>query len=99
IRRLIAEHDLDAAAIKGSGVGGRITREDVEAHLANGKKADKPAAAAVEAAPQPALSSRSEKRVPMTRLRKRVAERLLEAKNSTAMLTTFNEINMQPIMD
>ncbi|NIC24817.1 2-oxoglutarate dehydrogenase complex dihydrolipoyllysine-residue succinyltransferase [Serratia plymuthica] len=99
IRRLIAEHDLDAAAIKGSGVGGRITREDVEAHLANGKKADKPAAAAVEAALQPALSNRSEKRVPMTRLRKRVAERLLEAKNSTAMLTTFNEINMQPIMD
>ncbi|HEI8865940.1 2-oxoglutarate dehydrogenase complex dihydrolipoyllysine-residue succinyltransferase [Serratia sp. AKBS12] len=99
IRRLIAEHDLDAAAIKGSGVGGRITREDVEAHLANGgKKADKPAAA-TEAAPQPALSARSEKRVPMSRLRKRVAERLLEAKNSTAMLTTFNEINMQPIMD
>ncbi|MFZ1872814.1 MAG: 2-oxoglutarate dehydrogenase complex dihydrolipoyllysine-residue succinyltransferase [Chania sp.] len=100
IRRLIAEHELDAAAIKGSGVGGRITREDVEAHFAGSKKADKPAAvSAPEAAPQPALSSRSEKRVPMTRLRKRVAERLLEAKNSTAMLTTFNEINMQPIMD
>lgn len=100
IRRLIAEHDLDAAAIKGSGVGGRITREDVEAYLASNKKADKPAAvSAPEAAPQPALSGRSEKRVPMTRLRKRVAERLLEAKNSTAMLTTFNEINMQPIMD
>ncbi|CAI2406017.1 Dihydrolipoyllysine-residue succinyltransferase component of 2-oxoglutarate dehydrogenase complex [Serratia ficaria] len=99
IRRLIAEHELDASAIKGSGVGGRITREDVEAHLAKGGKvADKPAAAA-EAAPQPALAGRSEKRVPMTRLRKRVAERLLEAKNSTAMLTTFNEINMQPIMD
>ncbi|KFK95125.1 MULTISPECIES: 2-oxoglutarate dehydrogenase complex dihydrolipoyllysine-residue succinyltransferase [unclassified Serratia (in: enterobacteria)] len=96
IRRLIAEHDLDAAAIKGSGVGGRLTREDVEAHLASSKKADKPAAVS---APQPALSGRSEKRVPMTRLRKRVAERLLEAKNSTAMLTTFNEINMQPIMD
>jgi 2-oxoglutarate dehydrogenase E2 component (dihydrolipoamide succinyltransferase) len=100
IRRLIAEHELDVAAIKGSGVGGRITREDVEAHLVGSKKADKPAAvSAPEAAPQPALSSRSEKRVPMTRLRKRVAERLLEAKNSTAMLTTFNEINMQPIMD
>lgn len=96
IRRLIAEHDLDAAAIKGSGVGGRITREDVEAYLASNKQADKPAAVS---APQPALSGRSEKRVPMTRLRKRVAERLLEAKNSTAMLTTFNEINMQPIMD
>ncbi|BEM61539.1 dihydrolipoyllysine-residue succinyltransferase component of 2-oxoglutarate dehydrogenase complex [Serratia marcescens] len=98
IRRLIAEHDLDAGAIKGTGVGGRITREDVEAHLAKGGAAGKPAAAA-EAAPQPALAGRSEKRVPMTRLRKRVAERLLEAKNSTAMLTTFNEINMQPIMD
>lgn len=98
IRRLIAEHDLDAGAIKGTGVGGRITREDVEAHLAKGGTAAKPAAAA-EAAPQPALAGRSEKRVPMTRLRKRVAERLLEAKNSTAMLTTFNEINMQPIMD
>ncbi|AIR68756.1 2-oxoglutarate dehydrogenase complex dihydrolipoyllysine-residue succinyltransferase [Dickeya fangzhongdai] len=101
IRRLIAEHDLDAAAIKGSGVGGRITREDVEKHLAAqkpaGKKADAPAAAPAPSAPS--LGNRSEKRVPMTRLRKRVAERLLEAKNSTAMLTTFNEINMKPIMD
>lgn len=97
IRRLIAEHDLDAAAIKGSGVGGRITREDVEKHLANNKAASKPEAKAETAAP--ALAGRSEKRVPMTRLRKRVAERLLEAKNSTAMLTTFNEVNMQPIMD
>ncbi|CNI30298.1 2-oxoglutarate dehydrogenase complex dihydrolipoyllysine-residue succinyltransferase [Yersinia mollaretii] len=95
IRRLIAEHDLDATAIKGSGVGGRITREDVDSHLANRKAAP----AAVEAAAPAALAGRSEKRVPMTRLRKRVAERLLEAKNSTAMLTTFNEINMKPIMD
>ncbi|THD55782.1 2-oxoglutarate dehydrogenase complex dihydrolipoyllysine-residue succinyltransferase [Enterobacteriaceae bacterium ML5] len=104
IRRLIAEHSLDANAIKGSGVGGRLTREDVEQHLAKAKEA-KPAAAPASApaagndAPAPALGSRSEKRVPMTRLRKRVAERLLEAKNSTAMLTTFNEINMKPIMD
>ena len=102
IRRLIAEHSLDANAIKGSGVGGRLTREDVEQHLAKAKDA-KPAAAPASApaseTPVPALGSRSEKRVPMTRLRKRVAERLLEAKNSTAMLTTFNEINMKPIMD
>ncbi|PWC13727.1 dihydrolipoamide succinyltransferase [Brenneria roseae subsp. americana] len=100
IRRLIAEHDLDAAAIKGSGVGGRITREDVDKHLAeqkkNTRKEEKPAA---PSSPEPALGGRSEKRVPMTRLRKRVAERLLEAKNSTAMLTTFNEVNMKPIMD
>ncbi|MBK4724823.1 MULTISPECIES: 2-oxoglutarate dehydrogenase complex dihydrolipoyllysine-residue succinyltransferase [Erwiniaceae] len=100
IRRLIAEHSLDPAAIKGSGVGGRITREDVEKHLANApaKAAEAKAAPAATAAPAASLGNRSEKRVPMTRLRKRVAERLLEAKNSTAMLTTFNEVNMQPIM-
>lgn len=101
IRRLLAEHNLDPAAIKGTGVGGRLTREDVEKHLA---KAPAPAeakapAAAPAAAPAQQLGHRSEKRVPMTRLRKRVAERLLEAKNSTAMLTTFNEVNMKPIMD
>ncbi|MGH5819229.1 2-oxoglutarate dehydrogenase complex dihydrolipoyllysine-residue succinyltransferase [Klebsiella pneumoniae] len=101
IRRLLAEHNLDPAAIKGTGVGGRLTREDVEKHLAKAPapaEAKAPAAAPV-AAPAPQLGHRSEKRVPMTRLRKRVAERLLEAKNSTAMLTTFNEVNMKPIMD
>ena len=97
IRRLLGEHNLEASAIKGTGVGGRITREDVEKHLAKAPaKTDAPAAAAAPVAP---LAGRSEKRVPMTRLRKRVAERLLEAKNSTAMLTTFNEVNMKPIMD
>ena len=100
IRRLLAEHSLDAAAIKGTGVGGRLTREDVEKHLASAPaKAEAPAAAPAAAAPAAQLGNRSEKRVPMTRLRKRVAERLLEAKNSTAMLTTFNEVNMKPIMD
>ncbi len=98
IRRLIAEHDLDASAIKGTGVGGRLTREDVEKHLKQQPAAAKAEQKPEAAAPQP-LAGRSEKRVPMTRLRKRVAERLLEAKNSTAMLTTFNEVNMQPIMD
>ncbi len=100
IRRLIAEHNLDAAAIKGTGVGGRLTREDVEKHLAKKPEAAaKAPAAAAPSAPTAALPGRSEKRVPMTRLRKRIAERLLEAKNSTAMLTTFNEVNMQPIMN
>lgn len=93
VRRLLAENDLDPSKIKGSGVGGRLTREDVEAYLASASKA--PAAAAAE--PDPVLAARSEKRVPMTRLRKRIAERLLEAKNSTAMLTTFNELDMTPI--
>ena len=100
IRRLLGEHNLEASAINGTGVGGRITREDVEKHLAKAPaaKAEAKAPAAAPAA-QPALGARGEKRVPMTRLRKRVAERLLEAKNSTAMLTTFNEVNMKPIMD
>ncbi|HDS8278180.1 TPA: 2-oxoglutarate dehydrogenase complex dihydrolipoyllysine-residue succinyltransferase [Klebsiella variicola] len=101
IRRLLAEYNLDAAAIKGTGVGGRLTREDVEKHLAKAPAAAeaKAPAATAAATPAPQLGHRSEKRVPMTRLRKRVAERLLEAKNSTAMLTTFNEVNMKPIMD
>ena len=95
VRRLLAEHSLDASQVKGTGVGGRITREDIEAHLANGSSAKSADSAPVEA---PA-ALRSQKRVPMTRLRKTVANRLLEAKNSTAMLTTFNEVNMKPIMD
>ncbi|MCE9853902.1 2-oxoglutarate dehydrogenase complex dihydrolipoyllysine-residue succinyltransferase [Shewanella chilikensis] len=95
VRRLIAEHNLDAAKIKGTGVGGRITKEDVEAFVKSGSA--KPAAAAT--APVTLAGDRSEKRVPMTRLRKTIATRLLEAKNSTAMLTTFNEVNMKPIMD
>ncbi|ELP5234117.1 2-oxoglutarate dehydrogenase complex dihydrolipoyllysine-residue succinyltransferase [Citrobacter freundii] len=100
IRRLLGEHNLEASAINGTGVGGRITREDVEKHLAKAPavKAEAKAPAAAPA-PQAQLGARGEKRVPMTRLRKRVAERLLEAKNSTAMLTTFNEVNMKPIMD
>ncbi|NOI76715.1 2-oxoglutarate dehydrogenase complex dihydrolipoyllysine-residue succinyltransferase [Vibrio coralliilyticus] len=95
VRRLLAEHNLEASQVKGTGVGGRITREDIEAHLANAKAAPKADAPIAEA---PA-AARSQKRVPMTRLRKTVANRLLEAKNNTAMLTTFNEVNMKPIMD
>ncbi|CDT86710.1 MULTISPECIES: 2-oxoglutarate dehydrogenase complex dihydrolipoyllysine-residue succinyltransferase [Vibrio] len=96
VRRLLAEHNLQPADVKGTGVGGRITREDIDAHLAAAKAA--PAAVSAPAVEAPA-AARSQKRVPMTRLRKTVANRLLEAKNSTAMLTTFNEVNMKPIMD
>ncbi|MDK1286672.1 2-oxoglutarate dehydrogenase complex dihydrolipoyllysine-residue succinyltransferase [Pseudoalteromonas umbrosa] len=100
VRRLIAEKGLDASQIKGSGKGGRITKEDVDAFLK--APAAKPAAApakAAAAAPAAPVGDRTQKRVPMTRLRKTIANRLLEAKNSTAMLTTFNEVNMKPIMD
>lgn len=98
VRRLIAEHNVDASKLKGTGVGGRITKEDVEAFVKTAKAAPAPAAASAPAVVAP-LADRSQKRVPMTRLRKTIANRLLEAKNSTAMLTTFNEVNMQPIKD
>jgi 2-oxoglutarate dehydrogenase E2 component (dihydrolipoamide succinyltransferase) len=99
VRRLLAEHNLEASQIKGSGVGGRITREDVEAYLASSPTDSKAQPTGQEEPIAVAPAGRSQKRVPMTRLRKRVAERLLEAKNNTAMLTTFNEVNMQPIMN
>ncbi|WP_022957106.1 2-oxoglutarate dehydrogenase complex dihydrolipoyllysine-residue succinyltransferase [Perlucidibaca piscinae] len=86
---------LDTVA--GTGAGGRVTKADVQAVVAS-----KPAAPAAAAAPAPlslAVGERVEKRVPMTRLRAKVAERLLEAKQSTAMLTTFNEVNMKPVME
>ncbi|MEJ6080535.1 2-oxoglutarate dehydrogenase complex dihydrolipoyllysine-residue succinyltransferase [Vibrio sp. 1-Bac 57] len=95
VRRLMLEEGIDARDIKGSGKGGVITREDVDNfRTSKNKKETEPKVDIVAA-----VAARSDKRVPMTRLRKRVAERLLEAKNSTAMLTTFNEVNMKPIMD
>ncbi|WP_371185950.1 2-oxoglutarate dehydrogenase complex dihydrolipoyllysine-residue succinyltransferase [Thalassotalea maritima] len=98
VRRLLTENGLSASQVKGTGKGGRISKEDVEAHLAAAKA---PAAAPKAPATAPVVASgeRSQKRVPMTRLRKTIANRLLEAKNSTAMLTTFNEVDMKPIME
>ena len=89
VRKALTETGINAADVSGSGRGGRITKEDVTNHQA------KPAAAPLSVA----VGERVEKRVPMTRLRKRVAERLLAATQETAMLTTFNEVNMKPIME
>lgn len=97
VRRLLAEKGLDAASIKGTGKGGRVTKDDVEKSLKSVPAAK--AASTTTEAPAVPMGERTEKRVPMTRLRKTIANRLLQAKNSTAMLTTFNEINMKPIMD
>ena len=101
-RKMLDEKGIDAAAVTGTGKGGVITKEDVAAYKP--KPAAAPAAKPAQApAAAPAVDvpagERVEKRVPMTRLRKRIAERLLEATHTTAMLTTFNEVNMKPIMD
>src|SRR5690606_8162804 len=99
------ENNLDVGQIQASGKGGRITKEDVLAHLGGGAAAkSSPAPAAASEAPKlPALQRQSgerpEKRVPMTRLRASIARRLVEAQQNAAMLTTFNEVNMKPLMD
>lgn len=103
-RKLAEENGIDPNSVAGTGKGGRVTKEDVVAAVEAKKNAPaaapvaKPAAPAV-AAPIFAAGERIEKRVPMTRLRAKVAERLVEAQSSMAMLTTFNEVNMKPIMD
>jgi 2-oxoglutarate dehydrogenase E2 component (dihydrolipoamide succinyltransferase) len=97
-RKMLDEKGIDAAAVTGTGKGGVITKEDVANHKPAAAPAAKPAAAPAPAVDVPA-GERVEKRVPMTRLRKRIAERLLEATHTTAMLTTFNEVNMKPVMD
>lgn len=96
--KILAEKGVDAGSVKGSGVDGRITKEDaLKAEKTQPKaQAEKPKAAA---APAPAPGSRNERREKMTSLRKTVAKRLVSVKNETAMLTTFNEVNMKPIMD
>lgn len=98
LRKLVAEHELDPAQIAGSGRGGRITKDDVLAQL------EKPVQSASVMIPvqvaAPAMNGeRLEQRVPMTRLRARVAERLVQAQQTAAILTTFNEVNMQPVME
>jgi len=99
-KKLIEENNLDAASIAGSGKGGRITKEDILKKL-EASSAPKSAASTATAPANIAISEegRLEERVPMSRLRSKVAERLLHASQSTAMLTTFNEVNMKPVMD
>lgn len=104
VRRLVAEHNIDPAAVKATGKGGRITKEDVLAHIESAKaSASAPKAAPAAAKPAVAepefVGERPEKRVPMTRLRARIAERLVEAQQTAAILSTFNEVNMKPIME
>ena len=109
-RKLVAEHGLDPKQIPGSGRDGRITKGDILAHLETGKAS--PAASlsepaqdafehsgAPESLPTAAPSSRVERRAPMSKIRARIAQRLLEAQQTAAILTTFNEANLQSVMD
>ncbi len=96
VRRMLLEHPVDPAKISGSGREGRITRKDVQDYL-NEQDGDVSSVAASVAVSDPI--NRAERRVPMTRLRARIAERMMEAQRSTATLTTFNEVNLQKIFD
>lgn len=112
VRRLLQQHELDAALIQGTGRAGRITKQDVLQYIklqpsidvkqvAASSAAGDHSAVTTSAAAQEQLSFglREEKRVPMTRLRARIAERLLQSQKNAAMLSTFNEVNMQAVMD
>ncbi|MDV6346445.1 2-oxoglutarate dehydrogenase complex dihydrolipoyllysine-residue succinyltransferase [Nitrosomonas sp. Is35] len=101
-RKLAEENNLKAtetSAIKGTGLGGRITKEDVQAYMAS--KSGVAAKVGIEstATGKPATGTRTERRVAMSRLRQRIAERLVESQSTAAILTTFNEVNMQAIID
>ena len=98
VRRLVKEMNVDASKIKGTGKNGRILKSDVMAFLDKQSPTDD-ADLRAAAAPSGASGARQEKRVPMTRLRSRIAERLLEAQANAAILTTFNEVNLKAAMD
>ena len=106
--KLAAEKNVDTAAISGTGRGGRVTKADVldvlKGGAAQAPAGEPPAAPAPQRAPAPAvdigaLGDRPEQRVAMSRLRARIAERLVQSQSTAAILTTFNEVNMQPVID
>ena len=104
--KLMADNNLSAGSVAGTGKDGRVTKGDVLGAVQSGARpAAIPTGAPTTALPQvaapaaPKLGDRPEQRVPMTRLRARVAERLLQSQSTNAILTTFNEVNMQPVMD
>jgi 2-oxoglutarate dehydrogenase E2 component (dihydrolipoamide succinyltransferase) len=109
-RKIAADRGVDAAQVEGTGRGGRVTKADVLAHAARAasqpaaQPAAAPRAAPLAQPPAPAsierlLAGRPEQRVPMSRLRARIAERLVQSQQTAAILTTFNEVNMAPVLE
>ena len=103
-QKLMHEHGLEAGQVRATGKGGRILKEDVQRTLAERPAATPVSTVPAAKAPAPVAvpmdsEERPQRRVPMTRLRLRIAERLVEAQHSAALLTTFNEVNMQPVME
>ena len=94
-RKLAHEHDVDAASLQGSGKHGLVTKEDVLSAVQQPVPVAQPVAAPVNVP----VGDRAEQRVPMTRIRQRIAERLLQSQQNAAILTTFNEVNMQPVIE
>ncbi|MBS1211396.1 MAG: 2-oxoglutarate dehydrogenase [Proteobacteria bacterium] len=103
VRRLLSEHGLDPAQIQGAGKGGRLTKQDVLDYLESRKAPAPPTPEALPAPTREAVATpsgeRGERRVPMTRLRARIAERMLQSQRTTATLTTFNEVNLQKVFE
>jgi 2-oxoglutarate dehydrogenase E2 component (dihydrolipoamide succinyltransferase) len=103
-QKMAAEKNIDTGALSGTGRGGRVTKGDVIQAVQGGSKAPAATPAPAQARAIPAvdmgdLGERPEQRVPMSRLRARIAERLVQSQSTAAILTTFNEVNMQPVMD
>ena len=103
-QKLAAEKNIDTGSLSGTGRGGRVTKGDVIQAAQGGAKAPTAAPAPAAARAMPAvdmgdLGERPEQRVPMSRLRARIAERLVQSQSTAAILTTFNEVNMQPVME
>ncbi|MCK5394681.1 MAG: 2-oxoglutarate dehydrogenase complex dihydrolipoyllysine-residue succinyltransferase [Gammaproteobacteria bacterium] len=105
VRKMVAENEIDEAQLVGSGKNGRIIKKDVEKYLAENMQPDDDSISSEQRPTysvevKPAVSSeRLERRVPMTRLRARIAERLVQSQSEAAILTTFNEVNMKPVME
>jgi 2-oxoglutarate dehydrogenase E2 component (dihydrolipoamide succinyltransferase) len=99
VRRIMAEHDLNPGQIQGSGKDGRVTKEDVLSYIESNRGNATNVVSAQKSSVATPMGSREERRVPMTRLRAKIAERLLQAQHNAAMLTTFNEVNLKAVMD